>query len=114
MDWLYRRFHILRERRNIVHTVDGSGGGKYNLFAAVVSHNLAERKSSADVVIVVLKRLVAGFAYRLEACKMYDGVYFIFLKYGVKLLFVANVALIKLNLFPTISSTRSSALGLAL
>ena len=30
---------------------------------------------------------------------MYDGVYFIFLKYGVKLLFVANVALIKLNLF---------------
>ena len=30
---------------------------------------------------------------------MYDGVYFIFLKDGVKLLFVANVALIKLNLF---------------
>ena len=57
---------------------------------------------------------MAGFTYRLEACKMYDGVYFIFLKYGVKLLFVANVALIKLNLFSDYFSTRSSALGLAL
>ena len=63
--------------------------------AAVLFHNTAKGQRSADVVVIVFKRLFAGFGNGFESGKVNDRINLFVFEDLVKTLFVADIAFIE-------------------
>ena len=86
-------FHCFIERRRIVHSVNGSRWAENYLLAACVTHSLAKRDRSADVVFIIFKRLSNAFADSLESRKVNNSVNLVLGKNLVKTLTISDIAL---------------------
>ena len=66
--------HVLRQRHGVVPAVHRGRGAEHDAAAAVLRHDLQQRQRGAQIVAVVHHRLGHGFAHRLVAREVDDGV----------------------------------------
>ena len=85
---------LLGYRHGLGAAVDGGGGGEDDLLHAVLLHQAAQHQRGVEVVVVVLQRLLGGFANGLVTGKVDYGVDIMPGKYLVQRLLVAAIHLV--------------------
>ena len=72
---------------------------KDNILHTMVSHNITKRNRSANIVLIILKRLCYRLANCFQSCKMNHWLNFFFLKDLIHSFFITNVCFVEFQVF---------------